>query len=31
MLNIGIIKVEVNLAELKEAIAGLEKGGKRFF
>jgi putative transposase len=31
MLEMGIIKVEVNLPELKEAITSLEQGRKKFF
>jgi putative transposase len=31
MLDMGIIKVEVNLPELMEAIKGVDKGRKRFF
>ena len=31
MLDMGIIKVEVNLPELKEAITNLEEGRRKFF
>ena len=31
MLNMGIIKVEVNLPELREAITGLGQGRQKFF
>lgn len=31
MLDMGIIKVEVNLPELKEAITSLEQGRRKFF
>jgi len=31
MLDMGIIKVEVNFPELKDAVASLEHGRKRFF
>lgn len=31
MLDMGIIKVEINFPELKEAVANLEQGRRRFF